>query len=181
VRYDEFLGHVQHRARLGSRGEAERATRATLETLAERLVGGEAHDLASQLPPELARSLQSPDAGIGAKLTLEEFFELVSEREVSSWKRRHCMPGVVMGSSRKPVPWGIKDVRVQLGRFRSALNVNEATCPRSRAWSEQREAVGRQGQRKDCSGHTIRARRLMMPARFLLTDPALCSPVAPAR
>jgi hypothetical protein len=26
-------------------------------------------------------SLEAPDAGIGAKLTLDEFFELVSERE----------------------------------------------------------------------------------------------------
>ena len=81
MRYDEFIGQVQHRAGLGSHAEAERATRATLETLAERLAGGEAHDLAAQLPPELARSLEAPDAGIGAKLTLNEFFELVSERE----------------------------------------------------------------------------------------------------
>ena len=81
MRYDEFIGQVQHRARLGSHAEAERATHATLETLAERLAGGEAHDLAAQLSPELARSLEAPDAGIGAKLTLDEFFELVSERE----------------------------------------------------------------------------------------------------
>jgi uncharacterized protein (DUF2267 family) len=47
VRYDEFLGHVQHSAGLASR--AEDATCAALETLAERLVGGEVHDLAAQL------------------------------------------------------------------------------------------------------------------------------------
>ena len=57
MKYDEFIGQVQHRAGLGSHTEAECATRATLETLAERLAGGEAHDLAAQLPPELARSL----------------------------------------------------------------------------------------------------------------------------
>jgi uncharacterized protein (DUF2267 family) len=39
VKYDEFITHVQHRARLSSRAEAERATRAMLETLAEREVG----------------------------------------------------------------------------------------------------------------------------------------------
>ena len=82
MKYDEFLGQVRHRARLGSRGEAERATRATLETLAERLVGGEARDLAAQLPPELAHFLQPPDAGIGTKLTLDVFFETVSMRDV---------------------------------------------------------------------------------------------------
>jgi uncharacterized protein (DUF2267 family) len=81
LKYDEFIAQVRHRAGLGSHAEAERATRATLETLAERLAGGEAHDLASQLSPELARYLELPDAGIAAKLTLDEFFELVSERE----------------------------------------------------------------------------------------------------
>ncbi len=69
-----LLGHVQHRVRIGSRGEVERATRAMLETLAERLVGNEAHDLAAQLPPELVHSLQPSDAGIGATLTLDKFF-----------------------------------------------------------------------------------------------------------
>jgi uncharacterized protein (DUF2267 family) len=132
VRYDEFLGHVQHRARLGSRGEAERATRATLETLAERLVGGEAHDLASQLPPELARSLQSPDAGIGAKLTLEEFFELVSEREGVELEEATLHARVVIGVLTEAVSMGeIKDVRVQLpAAFAQLFNVeNEGDLP----------------------------------------------------
>src|SRR5260370_18696568 len=81
LKYDEFIGQVRHRAGLGSHAEAERATRATLETLAERLAGGEAHDLAAQLPAELALYLQLPEAGIGAKLTLDEFFALVTERQ----------------------------------------------------------------------------------------------------
>ncbi len=53
MKHDEFIGQMQYRARLSSRGAAERATRATLETLAERLAGGEARDLAAQLPPEI--------------------------------------------------------------------------------------------------------------------------------
>ena len=133
MRYDEFLGHVQHRARLGSRGEAERATRATLETLAERLVGGEAHDLASQLPPELARSLQSPDAGIGAKLTLDEFFELVSEREGVDLEDSTLHARVVIGVLTEAVSQGeIKDVRVQLpAAFAQLFNVeNEGDLPK---------------------------------------------------
>jgi uncharacterized protein (DUF2267 family) len=132
VRYDEFLGHVQHRARLGSRGEAERATRATLETLAERLVGGEAHDLASQLPPELARSLQPPDAGIGAKLTLDEFFELVSEREGVELEEATLHARVVIGVLTEAVSIGeIQDVRVQLpAAFAQLFNVeNEGDLP----------------------------------------------------
>lgn len=52
--HDEFIGQVQHRARLSSRGDAQTAVRATLETLAERLAGGEPSDLAAQLPDEYA-------------------------------------------------------------------------------------------------------------------------------
>ena len=132
MRYDEFLGHVQHRALLGSRGEAERATRATLETLAERLVGGEAHDLASQLPPELAHTLQLPDAGIGAKLTLDEFFALVSEREGVELEEATLHARVVIGVLTEAVSMGeINDVRVQLpAAFAQLFNVeNEGDLP----------------------------------------------------
>jgi uncharacterized protein (DUF2267 family) len=63
MKHDEFIGQVQHRARLRSRGAAERATRVTLETLAERLVGGEANDLASQLPLEIGHHLRGGVSG----------------------------------------------------------------------------------------------------------------------
>ena len=143
MRYDEFIGQVQHRALLSSRAEAERATRATLETLAERLVGGEAHDLAAQLPPELARNLQLPDAGIGAKLTLDEFFELVREREGVDLEDATLHARVVIGVLTEAVSQGeIKDVRVQLpAAFAQLFNVKmRAICPRSRAFrSEHRE------------------------------------------
>ena len=132
MRYDEFLGHVQHRAGLSSRAEAERATHATLETLAERLVGGEAHDLAAQLPPELARYLQLPDAGIGAKLTLDEFFALVSEREGVDLEDSTLHSRVVIEVLTEAVSQGeIKDVRVQLpAAFAQLFNVaNEGDLP----------------------------------------------------
>jgi uncharacterized protein (DUF2267 family) len=132
MRYDEFLEHVQHRAGLSSRAEAEHATRATLETLAERLAGGEAHDLAAQLPPELARYLQLPDAGIGAKLTLDEFFELVSEREGVDLEDSTLHARVVIGVLTEAVSQGeIKDVRVQLPAALAQLfNVeNEGDLP----------------------------------------------------
>ena len=57
MKYGEFIKEVQDRGHMDSREEAEKATRATLEALAERLAGGEPHDLASQLPPELAPSI----------------------------------------------------------------------------------------------------------------------------
>jgi uncharacterized protein (DUF2267 family) len=132
LRYDEFIGQVRHRARLGSHAEAERAIRATLETLAERLVGGEAHDLAAQLPPELALYLQPPDAGIGAKLTLDEFFALVSEREGVDLPDAAFHARVVIGLLTEAVSIGeIKDVRVQLpAAFAQLFNVeNEGDLP----------------------------------------------------
>jgi len=81
MKHDEFIGQVQHRARLSSRGAAERATRATLETLAERLAGGEAKDLAAQLPPELAEHLRGEWSAMGDRFSLDEFFRRVSQRE----------------------------------------------------------------------------------------------------
>ncbi len=81
MKHDEFIGQVQHRARLSSRGAAERATRATLETLAERLAGGEAKDLAAQLPPELAEHLRGGWSAMGDRFSLDEFFRRVSQRE----------------------------------------------------------------------------------------------------
>ncbi len=81
MKHDEFIKQVQHRAHLNSRNEAERATRATLETLAERLTGGEANDLASQLPQELAEYLRSASSGMGNRFSLDEFFHRVSRHE----------------------------------------------------------------------------------------------------
>jgi uncharacterized protein (DUF2267 family) len=50
--YDEFIEAVEQRAHV-ERDVAEQATRATLETLSERLTGGEADDVAAQLPKPL--------------------------------------------------------------------------------------------------------------------------------
>lgn len=82
--HGEFIGQVQHRARLGSRGEAERATRATLETLAERIADGAAQNLAAQLPNEIGEHLRrnaTQQAGAGEQFSLDDFFERVTERE----------------------------------------------------------------------------------------------------
>jgi uncharacterized protein (DUF2267 family) len=65
MQHDEFIGQVQNCARLSSRGDAEVATRATLETLAERLAGNEPFDAASQLPRGIAVYMQHEYAGTG--------------------------------------------------------------------------------------------------------------------
>lgn len=50
IGYTGFVARVERDAGL-TRPEAERAVRATLETLGERLPSGQAHHLAAQLPP----------------------------------------------------------------------------------------------------------------------------------
>lgn len=81
MQHDEFIGQVQARARLSSRGEAETVTRAVLEALAARLAGGQPENLGGQLPPEIARHLEVD--GEAEKLSLEEFFDHVG-RECGS-------------------------------------------------------------------------------------------------
>lgn len=79
MKFEEFVGEVQHRAKLGTMGDAVRAIQAVLPTLSERLDAGEAKDLAAQLPREIAFYLQTPEHR--RRMSLEEFFELVSLRE----------------------------------------------------------------------------------------------------
>ncbi|AXI76571.1 DUF2267 domain-containing protein [Peterkaempfera bronchialis] len=57
MHYDEFIGEVRARGALPDRRTAERAVRATLETLAERVPVGLAEHIAAQLPPEIAQHL----------------------------------------------------------------------------------------------------------------------------
>ncbi|RCV49994.1 DUF2267 domain-containing protein [Marinitenerispora sediminis] len=83
MQHDEFIGHVQDRARLASRGEAERAARATLQTLAERLPSGLARNLAGQLPIEIGDQLETAATGEAAgavRFGEQEFFDRVAER-----------------------------------------------------------------------------------------------------
>jgi len=81
VKYDEFIKEVQNRGHMESRMEAENATKATLETLAERLAGGEPKDLASQLPPEIAEYLRYDGEQDPNRFSLNEFFERVTEKD----------------------------------------------------------------------------------------------------
>jgi uncharacterized protein (DUF2267 family) len=76
--YERFITTVQQKARL-SWEEAERAARATLETLAERLSAGQARDLAGQLPTELSAWLFT-DSG-PEPYHVDEFLRRVAARE----------------------------------------------------------------------------------------------------
>ncbi|GAB1541647.1 hypothetical protein NUACC21_43190 [Scytonema sp. NUACC21] len=81
MKYGEFIKHVQSVAQLNSREDAERATRATLETIRERIVGDEAKDLASQLPQELGECLRGREGENGQTFSMQEFISRVSEKE----------------------------------------------------------------------------------------------------
>jgi uncharacterized protein (DUF2267 family) len=82
MKYDEFLGQVQSRAHLGTLGDAVGAIRSTMETLGERLAGGEAKDLASQLPREIGYYLfRGASLPGGERFSYDEFIQRVAERE----------------------------------------------------------------------------------------------------
>ena len=75
--HDTFVDTVMQAAGI-DRDEAERAVRATLTTLAERISAGEARDLAAQLPPELAPWLNVDKRS--ERFDVDEFLRRVAER-----------------------------------------------------------------------------------------------------
>lgn len=75
---DEFLSEVENRAELDDRQRAADATEAVLETLGERVLGGEADDVAAQLPDEVADPLTRVDAD--EAFDFEEFTDRVDDR-----------------------------------------------------------------------------------------------------
>ena len=81
MKYDDFIGRVQDRARLDSTNRAMNAVRATLATLSERLTLEEAKDLASQLPNEIGACLSISPVMHAQRLSLDEFFYRVATRE----------------------------------------------------------------------------------------------------
>ena len=79
VKHDEFTARVRELAELETNEEAERAIRATFETLRQRLAGNEPNNLADQLPPELATPLRGE--GGQDSFSLAEFYRQVSDKE----------------------------------------------------------------------------------------------------
>lgn len=79
--YDDFINTVASRARV-STDQAATITRATLETLADRISGGEANELADQLPEGVDDYLRKPlpTRETAERFGLGEFVQRVSER-----------------------------------------------------------------------------------------------------
>ena len=76
----EFVGQVRSGARLASVEQALNATRATLETLAERLGADDSRHLAAQLPDGIGQYLDGRDA-VAESFSPEEFLQRISARE----------------------------------------------------------------------------------------------------
>lgn len=109
----DFLGQVQSRARMPDMDEALRATRATFETLAERLGGNEPQQLAAQLPEELGRFLEVH--GESQRFDSDEFLKRVSQREHADLPVSVYHTRVVLEVLREAVsPGEIEDVIGQL-------------------------------------------------------------------
>lgn len=113
MQYDQFVGQVQHRAQLANGGQAVHAIHATLETLGERLFGGEAEQLASQLPAEIGYYLRQ--ARIKDNFGMDEFFDRVSAHEGVALRTAMHHARVVLSVLTEAVsPGEIEDVRAQL-------------------------------------------------------------------
>jgi uncharacterized protein (DUF2267 family) len=76
----EFLAAVERRTDVESTEEAYTATDAVLQTLSDRIVQGEAEDIASQLPRGLGESLTSGPTE-AQEFGVSEFFERIELRE----------------------------------------------------------------------------------------------------
>ena len=76
---DQFIAEVRNLAELGNNEEADKAIRATLKTLRERLAGNEPSNLAAQLPPEIALYVEG--SGGQDSFSLDEFYSRVAQKE----------------------------------------------------------------------------------------------------
>lgn len=99
MRHEEFIGQVQQRARLADQGQAERATRAVLETLAQRIPDGLADNLAAQLPHEIGEHLRRYESfagmGTGEQFDHDEFVDRVAQRSgLDAPKAAHAVRAV---------------------------------------------------------------------------------------
>jgi uncharacterized protein (DUF2267 family) len=114
VEYPTFISMVEEQAGL-PREEARRAVEATLSTLAERISGGEANDVAEQLPPELRPLLRDDEMAQG--FSLDEFLERVARREGVDTERAARDARAVFAALSRAVPGEeLADLASQLPR-----------------------------------------------------------------
>jgi uncharacterized protein (DUF2267 family) len=127
--YDDFLDTVAQAAGIG-RDQAERATRATLRTLGERITRGEADDIAAQLPPEAAPYLEATSSGAEG-FDVDEFVRRVAERaEVDPATAERQAQAVFVALARALSRKEVEDLAAQLpGDIRRLFPVGDAPAP----------------------------------------------------
>jgi uncharacterized protein (DUF2267 family) len=113
MNYELFVVRVEQRADVG-RERAEALIQATLRTLAERISGGEARDLADQLPEELQAPLK--EAGEAADtFGVDEFVRRVADRAGEDIATAAAGARAVMITIREAVPRSdFDDITAQL-------------------------------------------------------------------
>jgi uncharacterized protein (DUF2267 family) len=113
MKQDEFMTKVGQRADV-SLETADALTAATLQALAERISGGEAKDLAAQLPAELKPHLTGADEP-AQRFGAEEFVRRVAERAGTDPDRARAGVRAVFTTIRESVTSGeIDDIMAQL-------------------------------------------------------------------
>jgi uncharacterized protein (DUF2267 family) len=114
VQHPDLINIVEREARLSEK-DAERAVRATLHTLGERLSGGEARDLAEQLPEWAAAEVI--DGEPAQPFDLNEFLHRIAEREgVDEDEARKHAHAVFTALGFVVEPAELRDVSAQLGK-----------------------------------------------------------------
>jgi uncharacterized protein (DUF2267 family) len=115
MKYDEFISAFAERAGVAGE-EAESLIRAGLEALAERITGGEARDLAAQLPKSLQEPLKGkpePAEDFGP----EEFIRRISDRTGVDTDRAELAMRALFATLRQATTGGeFNDVMSQLPR-----------------------------------------------------------------
>jgi uncharacterized protein (DUF2267 family) len=122
MQYGEFMKDVRERAGIDE-DRAEKAVRATLNTLAQRLAGGEPHDLASQLPEELKETVElTAGEGAGIRWDADEFVAKVAAREGCSPEQARDHVRAIFAALRDAVtPGEFDDIVSQLDRSYAEL------------------------------------------------------------
>ena len=111
---DHFIAEVRNLAELGNNEEADKAIRATLKTLRERLAGNEPSNLAAQLPPEIALYVEG--SGGQDSFSLDEFYSRVAQKEgVDKDKAVKHARAVAIVLQTAETRGELDDVRSQLG------------------------------------------------------------------
>jgi uncharacterized protein (DUF2267 family) len=120
MRYDEFIKAVEEHTGVADREEAERAALSVLQTLADRLTGGEADDLLAQIPEPLKSTIAVTEEA--DPIRYDEFVQRVAlELELPDDEARERVRGVFDVLREAVTPGELDDVFAQLDRTYAEL------------------------------------------------------------